>query len=99
MIQVAFGAEGDGAWLGVEDAAIFHLSIGTNDGIGIDGKVDGYAADGGKLVSNGYGAGGNGSLDLVNQLSVDGNTAVLVETEGEFGASGFCCRLHRATMY
>src|SRR5260370_37838248 len=95
MLTVAFGDEGASALLGVEDAANFHLSIGTNDSIGVDGEIDGYAADGGELISDGYGSGGNGSLDLVDQLPVDRNAAVLVEAESELGKPGFCCRLHR----
>jgi hypothetical protein len=90
MLDVAFGDEGASALLGIEDAANFHLSIGTSHGIGIDGEVDGYAADSGKLVSDGYGSRGDGSLDLVDQLPVDGNAAVLVEAESELGASVFC---------
>src|ERR1700681_3914582 len=98
MLNVAFGDESASALLGVEDAANFHLSTGTSDSIEVDGEIDGYAADGGELVSDGYGSGGDGNLDLVDQLPVERNAAVLVEAESELGASGFCCRLHRKTM-
>src|SRR5260370_17615926 len=91
MLTVAFGDEGASALLGVEDAANFHLSIGTNDCIGVDGEIDGYAADGGELVSAGYGSGGDGSLDLVDQLPADRNAALFVEADRELGPSVFFC--------
>ena len=82
--------------LGIEDAANFHLAIGTDDGIGINGEIDGYAADGRKLVSDGHSPGGDGGLHLVDQLPVDRDATARVEAEGELGVSGFGLGLHNA---
>ena len=83
VFNFAVGDEGAGALLGIEEAADFHLAVGAEDGVGVDGQVDGNLADGGELVAGGEGAGGDCSLDLVDELPVDGDSAMGVEAEGE----------------
>ena len=77
------GDEGAGALLGIEDAADLHLAVGAGDGVGVDGEIDGYATDGGELVSGAEGLGGDGGEDLVDELAIDGDAGVGVEAEGE----------------
>ena len=79
------GDEGPGSLLGVEDAPEFHLAVGAGDGVGIDGEIDGDAANGGELVPGAKAGGGNRDLDLVDELAVDGDAGVGIEAEGEFG--------------
>src|SRR5258708_370173 len=71
------------ALLGVKDAADFHFTIGPHDGVGVDLEVYGNLTDGGELIAGGQKAGSNGGLDLVDQLAVEGYTAVQVEGESE----------------
>ena len=81
------GDERPGALLGVEDAAQLHLAVGAGDGVGIDGEVDGDAADGGELVSGAQGGSGDGGLDLVDELAVDRDARMGVQAEVEAGLS------------
>ena len=85
VLDLVAGDEGPGALLGVEDATQLHLAVGAGDGVGVDGEIDGDTADGGELVSGAQGGGGDGGLDLVDELAVDGHAGVGVEAEGEFG--------------
>ena len=71
------------ALLGVEDAANFHFAISPHDGVGVDLEVYGNLTDGGELIARDEEAGSNGSLDLVDELAVEGYTAAHVEAEGK----------------
>ena len=86
--QRAIGDKGAGALLGIEDAADFKLAVGSHDGVGIDSEFNSYKANRGELLTGAQGTAGNGGLDLVDELPVDGNTTVAVEAEAErFGRS------------
>ena len=87
--------KGAGALLGVEDAADFHFAIGTHDGVGVDLEIYGDLTDGGELIAWDEEAGGDGSLDLVDELAVERDAALHVEAEGERDAgleAGSSCR-------
>ena len=43
--------EGSGALLGFEYAADFQFPIGAENGVGVDGEIDGELADSGELVA------------------------------------------------
>ena len=75
-----------------KQAAELELAIGADDGVGIDGEIDGELADGGELIAGGELAGGDGSTDLVNDLAVDGHAGMQVELETESGWGG--ARIH-----
>jgi hypothetical protein len=83
LLDLAACNEGTRALLRVDDTADLHFAIGAQDGVGIDGEIDGYLADGGQLVAACQRAGGDAGLHLVDDLAEDGDTAVGVETEGE----------------
>lgn len=71
------------ALLGVEDASDFHFPISPHYGVGVDLEVYSNLTDGGELIAWGEEAGSDGSLDLVDELAVEGYTAVHVEAEGK----------------
>ena len=71
------------ALLGVEDAADFHFAISPHYGVGVDLEVYGNLTDGGELIAGDEKAGSYGGLDLVDELAVEGYTAVQVEAEGK----------------
>ena len=83
LLDLAAGDESARALLRVDDAADLHLAIGAQDGVGIDGEVDGHLADGGELVADCKSAGGDASLHLIDDLAEDGHAAVGIEAEGE----------------
>ena len=71
------------AGLGFNVAVAGQFAIGTLDGVGVDEKRFGQAADTGDGVAGGEAAGGNGVADLVNDLLVDGGVATGGDAEGE----------------
>jgi len=76
--------KGARALLGVEDAADFHFPVSPHDGVGVDLEVYGNLTDGGELIAWDEEAGSDGSLDLVDELAVEGYTAAHVEAEGKW---------------
>ena len=98
VVDRVVGDEGSGSLLRVENAAQLHFAVGAGDSVGIDGEVDGDSADGGELVAGAENTGGNGGLDLVDQLAVDGHAGVGVEAEGELGNDGLGRLLHLANV-
>ncbi len=75
--------KGAGALLGVENAADFHFAIGTHHGVGIDLEIDGNLSDRGELIARDQEARGNGGLDLVDELAVEGNATLHIEAESK----------------
>jgi hypothetical protein len=75
--------EGAGALLGVEDASDFELSIGPQDGVGVDGEVDGDLADSRELVSHCERASGEASLHLIDELTINRDATAVIESESE----------------
>ena len=99
VLDLVVGDERAGSLLGVEDAAQLHLAIGAGDSVGIDGQIDGDPADGGELVAGAQRGGGDGGLDLVDELAIDGHAGVDVEAEGELGwCDGLGRLLHFANV-
>jgi hypothetical protein len=85
----SLGNKGSRALLGIENAANFHLSISTNHRIGINGQIDGHAANGRKLVANAQGSRSDRSLNLVNELPIDRDAALVVQPKGELKPGEF----------
>jgi len=77
--------EGARTLVSFEQAIVLELTVGAHDSVGIDFEIDGELADGGQLVAGSEVAGCDGSADLVNNLAVDGHSAVHVEMEAELG--------------
>src|SRR5580698_1686751 len=81
--------EGAGSLLGVEQAAQFQLAVGAHDSVGVDGEIDGKLAYGGQLASGGESARRDGPAHLVDDLAIDGDSAMGVEAKakGRFGVA------------
>jgi hypothetical protein len=82
-LEFRLGDEGAGALLGFEHAADFEFAIGPDDGIGVDGKIDGHLTHGGELIAGGQQSSGHPSGHLIDDLTINGDSAVRVEPEGE----------------
>ena len=76
------GDERADALLGAEDASDLELPVGADDGVGVDGEVDGQLPDRRQLVAWREGPGGDAAEDLVDDLAVDGDSAGHVPMEG-----------------
>src|SRR5437762_3171661 len=81
FFQLLVRNESSGALMGLEQAAEFEFAISSHDGVGIDLKVDGELANGGKLVSGGERSGGDTTAHLIDELAVDWDAAVQVNAE------------------
>ena len=66
-----FFQEAAAAREGLDDAEAFQFGIGFGDGVAVDTKVFRERANGGEGFAGPEGAGGGGSLDLLDQLKVD----------------------------
>jgi hypothetical protein len=88
LLHFALRDKGAGALLRLEHSPNFELTIGAHHGIGVDGEVYGHLADGRDLIAHGQLARRHTAEDLIDDLAIDGNTAMEVEAEGE----GFCFR-------
>src|SRR6185437_16173893 len=75
--------EGACALLGVEHAANFKLAIGTDDGVGVNGKIDSELPDGGKLIASAERARSHAPGHLIHDLAVDGDAARWVQAKAE----------------
>jgi hypothetical protein len=67
-----------------DDAVALEVLEGASHGVGIDAKLGGEAADGGKLIVVVEGAGGHGMADLGLDLQVDGNAGSGMDAEEHF---------------
>ena len=83
-----------GTLLRIERAANLHLSIGAQHSVGIDDEIDGYLAHGWKLISGCQHPCGNRGLYLVDELPIDRNAAVGVQTKGEGSCVDFSVPSH-----
>ena len=64
-----------------EDAADLELAVRADDGVRVDGEIDGELPDRGQLVAGASGARRDGAEDLVDDLAVRGDTAGQVPME------------------
>ena len=80
--------EGAGPLLRIDHASDFELAIGSEHSIRVDGQIDGDLPDGRQLRSGRQLPRSNPALNLVDELAIDGDAAVLVEPECELERSG-----------
>ena len=76
--------EGARSLLGREQFADFELAVSADDGVGIDGDVDGELADRGKLIAGAKGSGSDAAQDLIDDLAVGGDAAAGIQRELNF---------------
>jgi hypothetical protein len=69
--------------LRVEDAANFHFAIRAHHCVGVDLEINGHLAHGRKLIPSQQGSRRNSGLNLIDELAVEGDAAVHIQTEGE----------------
>jgi hypothetical protein len=69
--------------LGLQHASDFQFPIRSHYRIGIDGKVYGHLANGGKLMPGRQSPGGDPAQDLVDDLAVYRDAAVPIQPECE----------------
>jgi hypothetical protein len=64
---------------GLEHSGSFELAVDARDGVGVDSKIDGELADGGKLIPEAQPAGRNGGSQPALELCVDGRPVTRIE--------------------
>jgi len=66
-----FGNGESDSTAGIEDFFVLERPIGTNDGVGVNGKLPGKIADGRNHFVGAEGSGGNRKLDLHGNLLIE----------------------------
>lgn len=77
--------------MGFDNTEDFQFPVGADNGVGVDGEIDGGLANGGQLVAGMEGIESDAVSNLLDKLAVDGDAASEVEPEGEgdrFGLRG-----------
>lgn len=84
-VKFLIADESAGSLVSFEQAIVFELTVRTDNGVGIDFKVDRELTDGGKLIAGNETANSDRSTDLVDNLAIHRNSAMHVEMEAERG--------------
>ncbi len=80
--------------MGFEQASQFEFAVGAHHGVGIDGEIDGKLADGGKLIAGRQGAGGDSRPHLIDELAINRDASMKIESEGEVAVSRILSHAH-----
>ena len=69
--------------LGFKQASKFQFAVGAHDCVGIDGEVNRKLTDGRKLVACRQGARGDTRSNLIDELTINRDAGMQIESEGE----------------
>ncbi len=78
-LHLSVADEGAGTHLGFYQARELEFGIGAADRVRVDGQINRELPHGRQTVAGRQAFGGNGSLHLVDDLAVEGNTALEIE--------------------
>ena len=83
LLRFLVADESPCALMSFEQAPEFQFAVGAHHGVGIDGEIDGELADSGKLIPSRQGARGDTRPHLIDELAINGDASMKIESEGE----------------
>ena len=90
--------ESSRALVSFQQAAKLQFAIGAHHRVRIDREIDCELANGGELVAGAQRSGRDSATDLVDELTINGNTAMQVDRELNRRGVVFSCHAYQCTI-
>jgi hypothetical protein len=94
LLRLLVADESPRALMGFEKTSKFQFAVGAHHGVGINGEINCELANCRKLISGCQGTRGDTRPHLIDELAINRDAGMKIESEGEAAVLKILCHVH-----